>query len=303
MPMKYTNQNAYKSQSENAMNSIYTTLITAQDAYSHLQDPNWRFLDCHFDLMDPQAGRRQYQAAHIPGALFVDMENELSASITPETGRHPLPTVKDLEETIARWGISAAQQVVVYDARGGVAASRLWWILHWLGFDAVAVLDGGLQHWQALGYPTTTEVPTVKAARFCGKLDFDALIRVNEIVTAQQQGSVLLDARSPERYRGDMEPIDPVAGHIPGARNYFQMNNLQDNGLFKSKEELRQQFVSAIGTTLPQKIIHYCGSGVSACHNLLAMEHIGLSGSKLYAGSWSEWIRDPSRAVATGNEK
>lgn len=275
---------------------MFQTLISAEDLRA-LQ-PTPVLLDCGFDLAEPAAGERAFAAGHLPGALYAHLDRDLSGPKGPGRGRHPLPAFGDFAATAGRWGVRPGVQVVCYDAQGGMYAARAWWLLRWLGHAAVAVLDGGLGAWQAAGgtlqagsaeapgaapYPATTPaMPTLDATALQA-----ALGRVR-----------LVDARAPERYRGDTEPLDPVAGHIPGATNRFFKLNLQADGRFRPAAELRAEF-DAWGTP-PEQVVHSCGSGVTACHNLLAMAHAGLPATRLYPGSWSEWCSDPARPVARG---
>jgi thiosulfate/3-mercaptopyruvate sulfurtransferase len=278
----------------------YTTLISCADAHTQIYNPAWRFFDCRFDLMKPDSGQEQYRADHIPGATYVHLNEDLSSPIGPRTGRHPLPDVNALATKLCQWGVGDETQVVVYDNDIGMFASRMWWLLRWLGHEKVAVLDGGYQAWKAQGQPVTAEVKQYQPASFTLRLQEGWTVTTHEIIALEQEGDVLLDARAPERYRGEVEPIDPVAGHIPGALNYPLTNNIDEDGLFKEDACIRTQLGGVIGETGAPQVIHYCGSGVSACHNILAMEHAGMHGSKLYAGSWSEWIRDPVRRVEKG---
>ena len=278
----------------------YTTLISCSDAHTQIYNPAWRFFDCRFDLMKPESGREQYRTDHIPGASYVHLDEDLSSPIGPQTGRHPLPDVDTLIAKLSKWGVGNEMQVVVYDDNIGMFASRLWWLLRWLGHDKVAVLDGGYQAWKAQGHPVSAEVPQPKPADFTPQRQKGWIVTTHEIMALEEQGDTLLDARAPERYRGEVEPIDPVAGHIPGALNYPLTNSIGKDGLFKDTICLREQITAVIGEQGAPEVIHYCGSGVSACHNILAMEHAGLTGSKLYPGSWSEWIRDPVRRVEKG---
>jgi thiosulfate/3-mercaptopyruvate sulfurtransferase len=278
----------------------YSTLISCTDANTHIGNPAWRFVDCRFDLMKPESGREQYQTDHIPGAVYADLDKDLSSPIGPQTGRHPLPDVDGLIKKLSKWGVGDETQVVVYDDNIGMFASRLWWLLRWLGHENVAVLDGGYQAWKTQGHPVTDEVKEYPPVTFTPRQQEGWVVTTHEIMGLEQEGDILLDARAPERYRGEVEPIDPVAGHIPGALNYPLTNNIDENGQFKEDACLRTQLVELIGETGAPQVIHYCGSGVSACHNILAMEHAGMHGSKLYAGSWSEWIRDPVRRVEKG---
>lgn len=279
----------------------YTTLISAEQLAQHIGAPDWVVFDCRFSLADTGAGAKAYRFGHIPGARHADLDRDLSSRITDSTGRHPLPDFKLLSKKLGAWSVSNASQVIVYDDAGGAFAGRMWWLLRCLGHDRVAVLDGGIRQWQKSGYPVTTVLPSVKPAEFRAYLDDSYWLGAGELQNGLAGKTVkLIDARTPERYRGEQEPVDPVAGHVPGALNHpFQMN-LQADGRFRSAGQLREQFSAAIGDTPPERIVHMCGSGVTACHNLLAMEVAGLSGSRLYAGSWSEWIRNKNRPVATG---
>lgn len=279
----------------------YTTLISTQTLAQQLNNANWIIVDCRFSLADTEAGAKAYRHGHIPNARYAHLDKDLSSQITDFTGRHPLPNFSLLAKKLGDWGITNNSQVVVYDDAGGAFAGRLWWLLRSMGHDPVAVLDGGIKQWQQQGLPITTALPTIKPTAFRPYLNDSAWLSALEVQNSIAQKSIcLIDARTPERYRGEQEPIDPVAGHIPYALNRPFQLNLDSNGLFLSPEQLRQQFNQLIGSTAPEQVVHYCGSGVTACHNLLAMEHAGLNGSKLYAGSWSEWIRNKNRTVAKG---
>jgi thiosulfate/3-mercaptopyruvate sulfurtransferase len=278
----------------------YTTLISATDLHRHLNDPDFIFIDCRFSLIDTEAGFTAYRHGHIPNTRYAHLDKDLSSRITDFTGRHPLPNFTQLINKLGAWGITNDSQVVVYDDASGAIAGRLWWLLRHLGNNKVAVLDGGYKHWQKLGLPVTTTLPTVKPSMFRAyPAENSALTALDVQNGLAKKALCLIDARTPERYRGEHEPIDPVAGHIPGAINRPFQLNLDSNGLFLSREDLRSQFKTLIGTKNPQQVVHACGSGVTACHNLLAMEVAGLVGSKLYAGSWSEWIRNKNRPIAT----
>lgn len=278
----------------------HTTLITAATLQAHLDDPDWVVVDCRFNLADPAAGRCAYQAGHIPGARYAHLDQDLSAPVTATTGRHPLPDPARLAEQLGAWGIGPETQVVTYDDLGGMlAAARLWWLLRWLGHTAVAVLDGGLPAWTRAGLPLSPDVPVIAARTFTARPD-DRLWLTVEQVQGLPAHELLLDARGAARYRGEMEPIDPVAGHMPGALNLPTESNLAADGCFLPAAALRARFAALLGERPAARVVHSCGSGVTACHNLLAMEVAGLSGSRLYAGSWSEWIRDPQRPVAMG---
>ncbi|HET7570548.1 MAG TPA: sulfurtransferase [Gammaproteobacteria bacterium] len=277
------------------------TLVTAEQLVGHLDDPQWVVFDCRFELADPQAGERAWREGHIPGARFADLERDLSGPTGPRTGRHPLPDPDLLAGKLAGWGVGPQSQIVAYDDRGGAFAARLWWLARWLGHSHAAVLDGGLNRWRAEGRPLDQRTPHPVANTFKPQVDHDLWLRTDEVEEMmREQVGCLIDARDADRYAGKNEPVDPVAGHIPGAINLPFKDNLDSEGRFRSPDELAERFHAALGGTDPAEVVHSCGSGVTACHNLLAMEVAGLRGSRLYAGSFSEWIRDPGRAVETG---
>ncbi|MCG1038729.1 MULTISPECIES: sulfurtransferase [Burkholderiaceae] len=281
----------------------YTTLISTENLATRLAKPSVTTLifDCRFDLADTSAGAAAYDAAHIPGAQYLDIDRDLSGLKTGTNGRHPLPERETLARRLAQRGLSRGVQVVAYDAQGGMFAARLWWLLRWLGHEEVALLDGGLQAWQAAGQPLDNAIPAITPGTFTPSQPLSISIDVHGV---QQQMNAaacrMLDARAPDRYRGENETIDPVAGHIPGARHRFFKDNLAADGRFKPAHTLRDELCSLLDDTAPEHTILYCGSGVTACHNVLAMEIAGLHGAVLYAGSWSEWVADPARPVATG---
>jgi len=282
---------------------MYTTLISAADLAAHIADPDWVVVDCRHDLMNLAFGREAYTAGHLPGAVFADMETELSGPKRGEDGvfrgRHPLPSKDALVETLRRWGIDDATQVVAYDAHGGMYAARLWWLLRWIGHEASAVLDGGLPAWQALGQPVVTEVPVKPPGAITLNAPFVPTVTVAEVLeNIESARRTVVDARAADRFRGENETVDPVGGHIPGAKNRFFKDNLHNDGRFKAPEQLREEFANVIGD--PKDAIMQCGSGVTACHNLLALEVAGMPGAALYPGSWSEWSSDPARPVAKG---
>ena len=274
-------------------------LITAAQLRT-LVDSNARLviLDASFDLMDPDAGEHSYREAHIPGALHVHLDRDLSTAKTGRNGRHPLPTRETFAQTVGSWGIDEATQVVVYDRQGAMYAARVWWMLRWLGHEAVALLDGGLTAWQNEGGPVETSKTTAKTKpaypikpSLVATMDADTL--------AAQLGRVrLVDARAGERFRGEVEPIDKQAGHIPGAVNRFFKDNLDADGRFKSPQALRAEWSPVLAGG--GSVVQQCGSGATACHNIFAMQLAGLGASTLYPGSWSEWSSDPSRPVARG---
>lgn len=278
----------------------YTTLIWAAELAARLGDPSWVIVDCRYNLVDADAGERAYRAAHIAGAQFMHMDRDLSGPKTGANGRHPLPQLADIIATFGRAGIDDSKQVIAYDQNNGMWAARLWWLLQWLGHPAVAVLDGGLDRWIEEGRLVTTEEPQVKPATFIAELPTPTA-SAREIVEHLHDGALtVIDARAPERYRGDVEPIDPIAGHIPGAVNRPYTTNLTAQGTFKPAPQLREEFQTLLKESPPASAVHQCGSGVTACHNVLAMSIAGLPGSRLYPGSWSEWIAAPERPVARG---
>ncbi len=276
----------------------YSTLIAPVELSAALGAPELRIVDCRASLQDPAAGRESYRLAHLPGASFADLSSDLSGPIVAgKTGRHPLPDLDTFVGRLRSWGISQSSQVVVYDDAAGAFAARLWWMLRWLGHERVALLDGGFAAWQAAGLPVTTELGLVTAGDFTAQPHRELLVGAGELLGSAD--SKLFDARAPERFRGDVEPIDPVAGHILGAENLPFAGNLRD-GRFLSSAELRARFDAALAGTPPEHAVVYCGSGVTACHDVLAFAHAGLPLPRLYAGSWSEWITDPSRPTAKG---
>lgn len=289
----------------------FETLISAARLFEIITEypgqENWVIVDCRFSLADPDQGIEEYKNGHLPGAFYAHLDNDLSAPPSEASGRHPLPEPADWISTLESWGLSPQSQVVVYDHGPGAVAARLWWMLRWCGHRRVALLDGGFRNWQEAGLPIETEIPQRhQASRLTnyaveGGLWIDTQQLIHELPNI-----TLLDARSPERFYGRSEPIDPVAGHIPGAINMPLEKNLDRDGKFLPAGRLRQRFMKlgALEEDPQNKagIVHMCGSGVTACHNMLAMEIAGLTGSRLYVGSWSEWIRDSKRPVATDGE-
>jgi thiosulfate/3-mercaptopyruvate sulfurtransferase len=279
----------------------FTTLISTAALAMHLDDPAFAVVDCRYKLDDESWGGREYTNLHIPGAVYAHLGHDLSGPETGANGRHPLPGPGALADTFSRLGIESGVQVVAYDQDNGMYASRLWWLLRWLGHDAVAVLDGGFAKWQTENRPMTSGIERRDRRAFAGSPRGDMAIDAHTV--ASRVGSAgwrLVDARAPERYRGETEPIDKIPGHIPGAVNHFFQRNLDEHGTFRTPEDLRERLRDAVGDVAVDHIVCYCGSGVTACHNLLALEHAGLKGAKLYPGSWSEWSSDPSRAVELG---
>ncbi len=282
---------------------MYKTLISAAELAGHIHDPKWVVVDCRHDLQNLTAGREGYAIGHLPGAVFADMETRLSGEKRGADGvfrgRHPLPEKDALVETLRAWGVNDDSQVVAYDAHGGMYAARLWWLLRWLGHEAVAVLDGGMAAWQSLGQPLTQDEPSRPRGGFTARAPFVPTVTAAEVLENIETGrKAVIDARAADRFRGENETIDPVGGHIPGAKNRFFKDNLQPDGRFKSASQLREDFEDIVGD--PRQAIMQCGSGVTACHNLLALEVAGMPGAALYPGSWSEWCADPSRPVETG---
>ena len=282
----------------------FTTLIGTDELAGHLADARWITVDCRFQLADQAWGRHEYLTAHIPGAVYAHLNQDLSAPLTGANGRHPLPDPETLIQTFIRLGIGSGMQVVVCDQDSGMFASRLWWMLRWMGHESVALLDGGFRKWLAEGRPVDTGNNARPPGRFTGAPQPGMALGARDVLALLGRSDVkLLDARAQERYRGDIEPIDRVPGHIPGAVNYHFQQNVDDQGQFRSPEALRSRLSMTLGDTPPDHVVHYCGSGVTACHNVLAMEIAGLRGAKLYPGSWSEWSSDPARPVERSPQK
>lgn len=278
----------------------YTTLVSATTLAANIDNPDWRVFDCRFSLGDVTAGIKAYRLGHIPGARYADLNQDLSSPVQSYTGRHPLPDFSLLGKKLGDWGVNNRSQLVVYDDAGGAFAGRMWWLLRTMGHAQVAVLDGGLEYWRKHNLPVTTVLPKITNSQFRVYLDDRQWLNAAQVENGVAARKIrLLDARTPERFNGRLEPIDPVAGHVPKALNRPLQTNLDESGLFLPAEELRQQLNQLIAPYPAKQVVHMCGSGVTACHNLLAMEIAGLSGSKLYAGSWSEWISNRNRAVAT----
>jgi len=283
----------------------FQTLIDAASLRELIDDAGVAVIDCRFDLQDPEAGRRAYLRGHIQGARYADLNKDLSAAVSLCSGRHPLPTPQDFAAKLDELGVGNNTQVVAYDENNGSFAARLWWMLRWVGLSSAAVLDGGLKAWVAAGGATVsgeeTAVPTANRSRFSPRVDAAAVIDSAEVALLLRDPlRLLVDARAAERYAGTIEPIDAVAGHIAGAVNHPFTSNLGPEGRFLPAAELRRRWLERLAGREPRAMAAMCGSGVTACHNLLSLEIAGLSGAKLYAGSWSEWIRDPSRPVARG---
>lgn len=281
--------------------SKFDTIVSAGQLAEHLDDPDWIVFDCRFTLTDTDSGFKAYQTGHIPGARYAHLNNDLSSEMTDRSGRHPLPNPELLAEKLGRWGVGAGKQVVVYDDSFGAMACRMWWLLRWLGHDAVALLDGGYPRWLRNKLPTTNELPLVVASHFDCRLDDTMWVDSKHVEEALRDKTCLLvDARSEDRFNGEREMLDKVAGHVPGAVNFPFEDNLDLGGTFLPLDELREIYSELLDGADPASVVQMCGSGVTACHSLIAMEYAGFKGARLYPGSWSEWITDPGRPVETG---
>ena len=279
----------------------YTTLIQATELAEAPGRSAWTILDCRFDLAKPGWGESAYAEGHLPGALYAHLDRDLSSPVTATSGRHPLPDPAWFAALAGRWGVDAGTQVIAYDQGNGMYAARAWWLFRWLGHTRVAVLDGGLAAWSAAGLPLTRAIRERETREFIPRPDASRLTDADSLRRALGAGELrLTDARGADRFAGQNETIDPVAGHVPGAINHPFLRNLDEHGRFLSRLALRERWMATLDGRKPAETVAMCGSGVSACHNLLALEHAGLPGARLYAGSWSEWIRDPSRPVTTG---
>jgi thiosulfate/3-mercaptopyruvate sulfurtransferase len=278
---------------------MHKILVDTHTLALHLHNPDCVVVDCRFILSDPDAGRRAYEAGHIPGARYAHLNDDLLSPVTATSGRHPLPDPAVLARKLGEWGIDSTKQVVVYDDSFGAMAGRLWWLLRWLGHDAVALLDGGLPKWQREGHAMSRDIPAVVPATFTPRLRNELMVDAATVADAVKRDDMLvIDARAEERFNGEIELLDKVAGHIPGAVNLPYDDNLHLSGIFSSEKELAELYQGMLGTVRPDKTILMCGSGVTACHNIIAMERAGLKGARLYVGSWSEWITDTRRPVA-----
>jgi thiosulfate/3-mercaptopyruvate sulfurtransferase len=274
---------------------MFTTLIDVPTLSEHFEDLSWVVVDCRFSLMDTGAGRKAYEQAHIPGAVYAHLDRDLSGPPVTDNGRHPLPTPAALTHLFSRLGIDESKQVVAYDDMNGEIASRLWWMLRYMGHEAAAVLSGGWRAWQTAGLPTFGGIEINSPTIFVGSPRSEWLVQIDDVSDV----SLLIDSREPGRYRGEHEPIDAQAGHIPGAVNYFYQQNVSEDGRYLSPAKVKEQLGQLLGDTSADEAVFYCGSGVSACANLLALAHAGLGDGRLYVGSWSEWSRDPERPIAT----
>lgn len=282
---------------------MFTTLISAQELARQIDQAHLVMIDCRHDLMDSTAGQKAYEAGHLPGARFIHLDRQLSgpklAADSTFSGRHPLPSKEDFIRHLRELGVNHTSQVVAYDAHGGMFAARLWWMLRWVGHTAVAVLDGGVPAWTELGFSLETKSPRLTQGSIQIRSSLVSQLAADDILSNfSNKMYTVVDARAADRYRGENETMDPVGGHIPGAKNRFFKDNLQTDAKFKPVEQLRQEWATIIPDA--SKAVMQCGSGVTACHNLLALEVAGLSGAALYPGSWSEWCADPTRPIATG---
>lgn len=278
-------------------------LINSENLSKNLRDPAWVIFDCRHDLFDLAKGERQYREGHIPGAHFANVDTDLSGDKDGSNGRHPLPSPAAFTAFLARHGVSNISTIVAYDDVGGQFASRLWWMARWIGLAKVLLLDGGIPKWLADGGALATDVPAPTPAPLRGQADPLMVWSAAEVLAhLGDRDTSLIDARAAERYRGEIEPIDPIAGHIPNAANRFYKSNLNADLTFRAADAIKNEFVALINHKPAGQVVHYCGSGVTACANLFAMEYAGLPGSKLFAGSWSEWVSDPTRPVVTRQE-
>ncbi len=278
----------------------WTTIVTADELAARLDQ--CVVVDCRHDLTDPESGPAAYAVGHLPGAFFLHQDFDLAGSKTGRNGRHPLPGREALRRRLESIGLSDGRQLVAYDDSGGAYAGRLWWLARWLGHREAALLDGGIQAWRKAGYPASREPAVAQPGRLSLRESLVGEVDAEAVLAALGRGDrLILDARTPERFRGEVEPFDPVAGHIPGAVNRPLQCNLRPDGRFKPAEVLREEYLALLAGRAPAAVIHQCGSGVTACHNLLAMEMAGLPGGLLYPGSWSEWCADPARPVALGD--
>ena len=279
---------------------MYRTLIETEQLAELLGTPGLVVLDCRFDLRHPEAGREAWRQGHVPGAHYAHLDDDMASPADESSGRHPLPAIDAFAARLGAWGVRADSQVVVYDDAGGAIAGRMWWLLRWAGHPAAALLNGGWSRWTRENRPVSGDAPPESEASYAASARDDLWLTTEAVADALGRDRVqLIDARAPERFSGRQEPLDAVGGHIPGSRNMPFQENLDENGCFKPPEVLRRRFETLAGDARP--VCHSCGSGVTACHNLLAMAHAGLEPGRLYVGSWSEWIRDPERPVATGN--
>ena len=276
----------------------FDCLITAAELLDRLDDNAFRIFDCRFSLFDKEKGHTAYLGGHIPGASYVHLENDLSGPITSRTGRHPIPKIDTFIERLRALGVEHRSRIVIYDEGPSAQAARFWWLLRWVGHENVAVLDGGFRAWEAVGGAVTEGIEIYPPGAYSAQIGSFEPVEASDVAEGlSTKTSLVIDARENKRFVGDHEPLDSIAGHIPDSINRPFQNNLED-GIFKNPERLREEFEELISGSHPREVIHTCGSGVTACHNLLAMEYCGMPGSKLYVGSWSDWITDPTRPIA-----
>jgi thiosulfate/3-mercaptopyruvate sulfurtransferase len=280
----------------------FAPLVDVDTLARNLDRDDWIVVDCRFSLTDPVAGRAAYERGHIPGARYANLDEDLARRPAPAEGRHPLPEAEVFVATLGAWGIGRNDAVVAYDDGNGAIAARLWWMLRWLGHERCAVLDGGFVAWQGAGCPVEQAAPKIAPRRYEGWRRAADVVASEELLERLDAGDLLVDARAAPRYRGEQEPIDPKAGHVPGARNRPFSANVTEAGRFRTPAELRRELLELLAGREPSRLVAMCGSGVTACHLLLAMEVAELPGARLYAGSWSEWIRDPARPIRVGAE-
>jgi thiosulfate/3-mercaptopyruvate sulfurtransferase len=279
-------------------------LISTTELATKIGNSNCVIFDCRHDLFDAGKGERSYREGHIPGAIYANVDTDLSGEKSGTNGRHPLPSPAAFTAFLARSGVTNTSKIIAYDDVGGQFASRLWWLARWIGLTDVSLLDGGISKWIADGHALSRDVPVPKPAALRGHANPLMALNADEVEAGLKIASTtLIDARAPERYRGEVEPIDPVAGHIAGAKNRFYKENLNADLTMRTPAEISTAFLSMMNAPKADEVVHQCGSGVTACANIFAMEYAGLTGSKLYAGSWSEWITNPARPIVKGNAK
>lgn len=279
---------------------VYSSIVNADVVSQYLEDRNWRVIDCRFNLKIPEEGHALYTIAHIPNAIYAHLNDDLSSPVTMSSGRHPLPEVDKITQTLSRWGVDRNTQVIVYDNAAGSYAARLWWLLRWLGHTKVAVLNGGLDIWKRQGLPLSSDQPEFSPAKFSGSPDTGMIASTGEIEkNLHDPQFLLIDVRDPIRYQGLQEPIDSVAGHIPGAINVPWKTNIDKDGLYLPKAQLFERYTHLLHGNSAENTVFMCGSGVTACHSLVALEYLDMKGARLYPGSWSQWVSDPKHPVQT----
>ena len=279
----------------------YNTLISAEELHTIINDDNVRVFDCRFSLKDPQSGKNSYLAGHLPRAQFADMDTQLSSAMTDSSGRHPLPDPQVFIELLNVWGVNNDTQVVAYDDISGAFAARLWWMMRWVGHNKVAVLNGGMQKWTEQGYALSQENVQFPSTDFSGQANKDWIMDIDTVQAKLENNAItLIDARAADRFTGKDQKTDPVPGHVPGANNLPFSGNLTKDGMMQSPEIIKERFASVIQDRSLDDVVNMCGSGVTACHNMLAQAVAGMPPTKVFIGSWSQWIKDSSRPVQTG---